>query len=72
MVRLGRQGHFQGYCLFIFIEEQPLKVVRIREAMAAYEAHQLDRVEESTYNAMEYALGRIEKRINPPKDEDNK
>lgn len=44
-------------------EEKPLKVVRIRETMAAYEAHQLDRVEESTYNAMEYALGRIEKRI---------
>ena len=43
--------------------EKPLKVVRIREAMAAYEAHQLDRVEESTYNAMQYALGRIEKRV---------
>ena len=44
-------------------EEKPLKVVRLREAIAAYEAHQLDRVTESTYEAMQYALGRVEARI---------
>lgn len=43
--------------------EKPLRVVRIPETVAAYEAHQLDRVEESTYNAMKYALGRIEARV---------
>ena len=40
-----------------------MKVVRLREAIAAYEAHQLDRVTESTYEAMQYALGRVEARI---------
>ena len=48
------------------------RVVRIREAMERYEAGFLGRVTEDAYGDMEYALGRIEKRINPPKDEDNK
>lgn len=43
--------------------EKPLRVVRIREAMAAYEQGFVDRVSPETYAAMEYALGRIESRI---------
>ena len=44
-------------------EGQPVKVVRIREAMAAFEAGYLDRVNEETYQAMAYALTRIGERI---------
>ncbi|MBP3661160.1 MAG: CapA family protein [Oscillospiraceae bacterium] len=44
------------------------RVVRIREAMERYEAGFLGRVTEDAYGDMEYALGRIEKRINPPKE----
>ena len=44
-------------------EEKPLRVVRIREAMTAYELGCMDRVSETTYNAMKYALERIEARI---------
>ncbi len=43
--------------------EKPLRVVRIKEAMAAYEGGYLNRVSQSTYEAMQYALGRIEARI---------
>ena len=39
-----------------------LKSVRIAEAMMAYEANYVLRVNESTYDAMTYALGRIEAR----------
>lgn len=41
----------------------PVKVVRIKEAMAAYEANYIEKVSESNYNAMAYALERIEARI---------
>ena len=44
-------------------EGLPVKVVRIREAMAAYESRYLNRVSEETYQAMAYALTRIEARI---------
>ncbi len=44
-------------------EGLPIKVVRIRETMAAFESRYLDRVSEETYQAMAYALGRIEARI---------
>ena len=44
-------------------ENQPLRIVRIREAISAYEAGHLDRVSESTYEKMKYALTRIEARI---------
>ena len=55
-----------GYTPVFTVREEgkPLRVVRIREAMAAYESGQLDAVSEQTYNAMQYALGRIEARIN--------
>lgn len=44
-------------------KDKPLRVLRIDDAMAAYDAGYIDRVSEDTYKAMEYALTRIEKRI---------
>ena len=44
-------------------EDLPVRVVRIRETMAAFESRYLDRVSEQTYQAMAYALTRIEARI---------
>ena len=44
-------------------EFRDLRVMRIRETMAAYENNYMDRVPESVYNAMEYALKRIEARV---------
>ncbi len=44
-------------------EGRELRVVRIAEAMAAYDNNYMDRVPESVYKAMEYALSRIEARI---------
>ena len=41
------------------------RVVRIREAMERYELDFVGRITEATYSDMEYALERIEKRINP-------
>lgn len=50
--------------IFTVTEEgKPLRVVRIHEAMKAYEDGYIDRVSEQTYNAMAYALQRIEARI---------
>ena len=48
-------------------EEQPLRVVQLNQAMEAYQNKSLTAVNEETYAAMEYALGRIEDRINPEK-----
>lgn len=45
-------------------EDQPLRVMRIGEAISAYESGHLDRVSEATYEKMKYALKRIEARIN--------
>ena len=42
-----------------------LRVLRIREAMAAYEANCVGCVSKETYEAMKYALSRIEDRIHP-------
>lgn len=44
-------------------EGVPSKVVRIKPAMTAFEEGYLDRVSQQTYDAMAYALGRIEARI---------
>ena len=44
-------------------EGRALRVMRIRETMAAYENNYMDRVPESVYQAMEYALKRIEARV---------
>lgn len=44
-------------------KDKPLRLLRIQEAMAAYEGGYIDRVSETTYEAMKYALSRIEARI---------
>ncbi|MBQ3251904.1 MAG: CapA family protein [Oscillospiraceae bacterium] len=44
-------------------ENQPLRVLRLKEAMAAYEAGHIDRVSQTTYEAMKYALTRVEARV---------
>jgi len=44
-------------------EGQPLRVLRIREAMAAYEAEYIERVDRAAYEDMQYSLERIEARI---------
>ena len=45
-------------------EEKPLRVVRIDQAITAYEGEYISRVNADTYAAMKYALERIEKRVN--------
>ena len=44
-------------------EGKPLRVVRIAETMKAFDEDYLDRVSQETYDAMAYALERIEARI---------
>ena len=41
------------------------RVVRIREAMERYESNYVGSITQDAYDDMEYALGRIEKRVNP-------
>lgn len=45
-------------------EGKPTRVVRIRDAMKAYESGYIDAVSEQTYESMKYALTRIEARVN--------
>ena len=44
-------------------EGKPLRVLRLGSAIEAYEAGQVNRVSETTYEAMKYALGRVEARV---------
>lgn len=44
-------------------EGVPTGVVRIHETMAAYDANHIEKVSEANYNAMAYALERIEARV---------
>ena len=55
-----------GYTPIFSVAEEgkPMRVVRIQEAMEAYEAKFINAVTEETYNKMKYALQRIESRIN--------
>lgn len=61
------QAKITGYSytpIFTVTQEGlPQRVVRIREAMAAYEAGHIDAVSKETYDAMIYALSRIEARV---------
>ena len=43
--------------------DKPLRVLRLQNAMAAYEAGHLDRVNPETYDAMKYAMTRVEARV---------
>ena len=47
------------------------RVVRIREAMERYEQRFVGSITEDAYKDMEYALGRIEKRVNPSQDKNS-
>ena len=50
--------------IFTAVEEgKPMRVLRIAEAISAYESGYIDRVSQTNYEAMKYALGRIESRI---------
>lgn len=50
--------------IFTAVEEDaPLRVLRIKEAIAAYESGFIDRVSQENYEAMKYALDRIDARI---------
>lgn len=49
-------------------EDGTLKVVRLREAIAAYEAGHVSRVTKEEYDKMVYALSRVESRVNPEED----
>ena len=44
-------------------KDTPLRVLRIQDAMTAYESGYIDRVSEDTYQEMQYALSRIEARV---------
>ena len=51
--------------IFTVAEEgKPLRIVRIQQAMAAFEDGYIDRISQETYDAMAYALQRIEARVN--------
>jgi poly-gamma-glutamate synthesis protein (capsule biosynthesis protein) len=51
--------------IFTVAEEgKPLKVVRIAHAMTAFEEEFIDKISQETYDAMNYALQRIEARVN--------
>ena len=62
-----RETKITGYTYTpIFISAQkgkPVRVLRIHEAMKAFESNYIDRVTQAEYDAMVYALGRIEARI---------
>lgn len=49
--------------IFMAYEETGTRILRIREAMTAYERGSLGRVSEATYSAMKTALSRIESRL---------
>lgn len=46
------------------LKDSPLQVLRIQQAMKAYEDSYIDKISEETYQKMQYALERIEARIN--------
>ena len=50
--------------IFTITENGVQRVVRISEAMLAYEQSFVGKVSDETYEAMKYALTRIEARIN--------
>ena len=47
------------------------RVVRIQEAMFAYESNYVDRITGAAYSSMQTALKRIEERIKPPVEEED-
>ena len=49
--------------IFFCYEDSGVRILRIREAMAAYESNNLSRVSKETYEEMAAALKRIESRV---------
>lgn len=49
--------------VFTVSDEETLRVVRLKEAMADYESKYLGRVSKETYSDMDYAMKRIEDRV---------
>ncbi len=49
-----------------------MRILRIREAIAAYEANAIQRVPEAVYEAMKSALEKVDSRMNPPPPEETK
>lgn len=59
-------SNFSYTPIFTVVEEdKPVRIMRIGDAMVAYEGGYIDRVTKETYDKMAYALDRIERRISP-------
>ena len=67
VIKAGNNTKITGYSYaptFTVAERnKPLRCVRIAETMAAYDSNYIKRINENTYNAMAYALQRIEARV---------
>ena len=67
ITKSGRNTKITGYTytpIFTVAERgNPLRSVRIAEAMSAYDSNYVKRVKEATYDDMAYALTRVEERI---------
>lgn len=66
------QTRVTGYSytpIFTVVEkDQPVRILRIKEAMEAYENNHLTSISSETYSAMEYAMGRLEVRLTPEEE----
>lgn len=51
--------------IFTVVEDGSLKVVRLGDAVTAYNENNIQAVSEDTYDSLIYAQGRIEERVNP-------
>ena len=58
--------------IFTVSDEETLRVVRLKEAMADYEGKYLGRVSKETYNDMDYAMDRIADRVVKDEETDAK
>ena len=67
ITKSGGETKITGYSftpIFTVAEKgKTVRSVRIAESMAAYDSNYIKRVKESTYNAMSYALSRIDARV---------
>ncbi len=68
ITKSGRTGEvkltgFDYVPVFLTAENGNLRLLRLKEAMYAYENNFVDKVSSETYEAMKYALGRIEDRV---------
>ena len=62
----AKKTYISGYRytpIFTVSDEEAVRVVRLEEAIADYEANYLGKVSKETYNDMLYAMGRIAQRV---------